>query len=82
VIIDVNKLTKKDFLIVCSGSNDANSNGLDKVFHVVTSFVRSLNHTNAILVNIPHRHDLVSSNVNNEIKIFNRKSGKLAKMLM
>jgi hypothetical protein len=76
---DANKRTMDDFLIVCSGSNDANSNDLNKVSHDVISFVRSLNPTNVILVNIPYRHDLVNSNVNNEIKIFNRKLGKLAK---
>jgi hypothetical protein len=77
---DVNKLPMDYFLFVCSGSNDANSNDLNKGFHDVVSFVESLNHTNVILVNIPHRHDLMNSNVNNEIKTFNRKLCKLAKI--
>jgi hypothetical protein len=76
---EVKKLTMDDILIVCSGSNYANSNDLSKVFHDVISFVRSLNHTNVILVNITYRYDLVNSNVNIDIKFFNRKLGKLTK---
>jgi hypothetical protein len=64
---DIRKLTMDDFLIVCSGSNYANSNDLRKAFHDVISFVKSVNQTNVILVSIPYRYDLMNSNINSEI---------------
>jgi len=37
-------------------------------------FIKSNNHTNIILVNVPHRYDLMQpSFVNNEIRSINRK---------
>jgi lysophospholipase L1-like esterase len=77
---DIRKLTMDNFLIVCSGSNDANSNDLRKAFHDVISFVKSVNQTNVILVSIPYRYDLMNSHINSEIKIFNRKLCKLTKI--
>jgi hypothetical protein len=67
---DIGKLTMDDFLIMCSGSNDVNRNDLSKVFHDVTSFVRSVNQTNVILISIPYRYDLMNSHINSEIKVF------------
>ncbi|PNF15756.1 hypothetical protein B7P43_G11018 [Cryptotermes secundus] len=68
-----------DFLILSSGSNDVNSNDLRKVFCEITDFVKSVNHTNVVLVHIPYRYDLRSSQINSEIGIHNRKLDKLAK---
>jgi hypothetical protein len=65
---------------MCSGSNDAERSDFRKVFHDVISFVKSVQHTNVILVSIPYRYDLMSSDTNNEIKNFNRKLCKLAKI--
>jgi predicted Ser/Thr protein kinase len=76
---DIGKLTMDDFLIMCSGTNDASRNVLREVFHGVISFVKSVNQTNLILVSIPYRHDLMNSHINSEIKIFNMKLCKLAK---
>jgi hypothetical protein len=42
-------------------------------------FVKSGDQTNVILVGIPHRYDLRSSQINSEIEIYNRKLDKLAK---
>jgi len=40
----------------------------------IRNFIKTNNHTNIILVNVPHRYDLMKSScVNNEIKSFNRK---------
>jgi hypothetical protein len=69
-----------DFLIMCSGSNAAKRNDLRKVFHDVINFVKSVKHTNVILVGIPYRYDLISSHINSEIINFNRKLCKLAKI--
>lgn len=76
---DIEKFTIDDFLIVSSGSNNASSNDLRKVFCEVTDFVKSVNQTNVVLVGIPYRYDLRSSQINSEIEIHNRKLGKLAK---
>jgi lysophospholipase L1-like esterase len=78
---DIEKLTMDDFLIMCSGSNDVNRNDLRKVFfNDVTSFVKSVNQTNIILISIPYRYDFKNSYINSEIKSFNRKLYKLTKI--
>jgi lysophospholipase L1-like esterase len=77
---DIGKLTMDDFLIMCSGSNDAEISDFRKSFHDVISFVKSVKHTNVIVVSIPYRYDLMSSYINKEIKNFNRKLCKLAKI--
>jgi hypothetical protein len=78
---DIGKLTVDDFLIMCNGSNDAERSDLRKVFHDVINFVKCVKHTNVILVSNPYRYDLISSHINSEIKNFNRKLCKLAKIL-
>jgi hypothetical protein len=77
---DFGKLTMDYFLLMCSGSNDAERSDFRKVFHDVISFVKSVKHTNVILGSIPYRYDLMSSYINNEITNFNRKLRKLAKI--
>jgi hypothetical protein len=77
---DMRKFTRDDFLILCCGSNDAINNNLRKVFYEVTNFVKSDNQTNVILISIPYRHDSKNFHTNSEIKIFNRKLCKLAKI--
>ena len=77
---DTDKLTMDDFLIMCSGSNDVNRNDLRKVFNDVTSFVKSVDQTNIILIGIPYRYDFKNSHINSEIKSFNRKLYKLTKI--
>jgi hypothetical protein len=48
---------------------------------VLNDFVKSLDHTNVIVLNVPHRHDLTpNSYINDEVKVFNRKIGKLCKV--
>jgi lysophospholipase L1-like esterase len=76
---DIGKLTMDDLLIVCSGSNDAERSDFRKVFHDVISFVKSVKHTNVILISIPYRYNLLSSAIHNEFKNVNRKLCKLAK---
>jgi hypothetical protein len=47
----------------------------------MNDFVKSLDHTNVIAINVQHRYDLTpNSCVNNEVKIFNRTVGKLCKV--
>jgi hypothetical protein len=41
---------------------------------------KNSSHTNVILTSAPHRHDLISSRVNEEIRAFNRKLMKIRKL--
>jgi hypothetical protein len=46
----------------------------------ITNFTKDNNHTNIILLRVPHRHNLMESScVNKEIRSFNRKLTKYVK---
>lgn len=46
----------------------------------ITNFIEDNNHTNIILLSVPHRHSLMESScVNKEIRSFNRKLMKYVK---
>jgi hypothetical protein len=71
---DVGKLTINDFLIICSGTNDIDRNYSRNAFENITNFIKNVNHTNTILVNVPYRYDVMDySPVNSTIKSFNNK---------
>jgi hypothetical protein len=74
---DIEKLTTDDLLIMCSGTSDTGRNDYSEDFNYVTSFLKSVTHTNIVLLSIPYRHDLKYTYINNEIKSFNRKLLKL-----
>jgi len=71
---EVGKLTMNDFLIICSGTNDTDTNSSRNAFRNITNFIKSINYTNIILISVPYRH------VNNNIKTLNSKLLKLAKI--
>jgi len=50
---DVEKLTMNDVLIICSGTNDIDRNYSSIAFKNITNFVKSVNHTNIILISVP-----------------------------
>jgi hypothetical protein len=78
---DVGKLTMNDLLITCSGTNDIDRNHSGNAFKNITNFIKSVNHTNIILISVPHRRDVTDySHVNSMIKSFNRKLLTLAKI--
>ena len=67
---DITNLTKN---YVVSANNIAKNNSKTALKHC-KNFVKSNNHTNIILVNVPHRFDLMQSScVNNGIRSINRK---------
>ena len=69
---DVEKLTMNDFLIVCSGTNDTDRNYSSNAFKNINNYIKSVNHTNIILISVSYRHDVMAySHVNNMIKSFN-----------
>jgi hypothetical protein len=78
---DVDQLTMNDFLIVCSGMNDIDRNFPSIAFKNITNFIKSVNHTNILLICVPYRRDLEDySHVNSKIKLLNSKLSKLAKI--
>jgi hypothetical protein len=68
------KLTKKDIVVLWGGSNDvAKNNSVVGMKHILDLVINS-SHTNVILMNVPHRHDLIKDScVNREVEAFNRK---------
>jgi hypothetical protein len=64
----VRKLTQKDAIVICGGSNDLNQddpsisdlsqNKVKSAISSIRKFIENSNHTNIIIVNVPNRYDL------------------------
>jgi hypothetical protein len=75
---DSEALTRKDFLIISSGSNDIDRNFSTQAFKNITNFIQNVNQTNIIIVNVPYRYDVADHPcINSTIKSFNNKLLKL-----
>jgi hypothetical protein len=74
------KLMTED-VVVWGGANDIRKHtSTDGLTHI-SNFVEHRRHTNTVIMNAPHRYDLVHlSCVNSEVKAFNRKLCKRMKM--
>ena len=71
---DIMNLTKIGAVIFCGGANNIAKNNSKMALRHIRNFIKSNNHTNIILVSVPHRGDLMQSScVNNKIRSFNRK---------
>jgi hypothetical protein len=71
---DIKNLTKNDIVFFCGGANDIAKNNSKTALRHIKNFINLNNHTNIILVSVPHRYDLMQSScVNNEIRSFKRK---------
>jgi lysophospholipase L1-like esterase len=76
---EVLTLTYTDTLVLGGGSNDLDKYKSKTALKLTTEFVKSNNHTNIILLSIPHHCDLQNhSYLNNEIWKYNRKLFKIA----
>jgi hypothetical protein len=76
---EVDKLTKNDFLVLSSGSNDINKNDPRSAFRYIVDYMENVRHTNVILIGVPPRFDVEASDcpyLNNIIKHFNSKLRK------
>jgi hypothetical protein len=68
------QLTKKDVVVLWGGSNDVAQNNCMVGMNHILDLVINSSHTNVILMNVPHRHDLMKEScVNKEVEAFNRK---------
>jgi hypothetical protein len=59
-------LTFKDTLVLGGGTNDLGRYKHRPVFKLATEFIKSNNHTNSVLLSIPHCHDLQSFSYTNK----------------
>ncbi|XP_047115634.1 uncharacterized protein LOC124795607, partial [Schistocerca piceifrons] len=77
---NLQNLTMNDTVIIWGGTNDVARNEADKALNAITSALIKLQHTNVIIVRIPHRYDLENwSCVNDETRRTNRKIAKIVK---
>jgi cell fate (sporulation/competence/biofilm development) regulator YmcA (YheA/YmcA/DUF963 family) len=76
---EIDKLTKKDAVVIWAGSNDINKNEAMKGLKHMQDFVHQRTNTNVLIVPAPHRHDLTTTSCVNEVQIFNRKLRKIMK---
>jgi len=69
-----------DFVVVWGGANDISKNNTKEALKL-SEFMTEHNELNVVLINSPHRHDLLpDSCVNHEVKKFNRQLNKIVKL--
>jgi hypothetical protein len=75
--VDIEHLKKQDVTVVWGGSKDVGKNLTKNEIKCIQNFVKTNSHTNIILVDVQHRHDLDKiSCINREVDICNRKLWK------
>ena len=68
----IRQLSKQDVVVVWGGSKDVGKNETKQSISCVKDFVETNKHTNIILMEVPHRHDLIQYLcVNKEVEKFN-----------
>jgi hypothetical protein len=71
----------RDAIVVWGGTNDRGKNESSKGLSRISSFIKNRGHTNIVIMNAPHRHDLdTASCINTEVKEFHSKLLKKMKM--
>ena len=71
-IRDIQQLSKQDVVVVWGGLKDVGKNESKKGINRIQRFVETNKHTNIILMEVPHRHDLIQEScVNKEVKKYN-----------
>jgi hypothetical protein len=75
---DMRKLHHQDVIVLNAGSNDVYRNNVKMALTLITKFIQENYGTNIIILELPHRHDLLyTSCVNLEIKEFNKRLKKI-----
>jgi hypothetical protein len=75
-------LGKKDVIIINGGTNDVASYSykVNRILTKMVQFILSYSNTNIIIVNLPHRHDLLNtSKTNFDIQTYNAKLQNISK---
>jgi hypothetical protein len=74
-------LKSKDVLVIWGGSNNVSSNNTREAITNVSELVKENKDVNIVLINAPHRHDLIpDSCVNEEVLKYNRLMRKVTKL--
>jgi hypothetical protein len=69
---DIQQLTKQDVVVMWGGSKDVGRNEKKQGINWIRNFVETNKHTNIILMEVPHRYDLIEDScVNKEVVKFN-----------
>ena len=77
---DINKLSRRDVVIVIGGPNDIGKSELNTNLTSLVKFIDAVQRTNIILTEIPVRYYISASSWNNEqIKQYDRKLSKVTK---
>ena len=75
---EVSQLSHDDLIVICSDSSDYKMNKFSSTFK---NFIKTNNHTNIILINVPFRYDLLNStSVNSSISTLNKRLKTLVKV--
>jgi hypothetical protein len=78
--IELNKVTRKDMVILWCGPNDINNHASRKALSQTVNFSRINQETNVVFISIPYRFDAHKrTHLNEEISAYNRKLSKLCK---
>jgi lysophospholipase L1-like esterase len=78
---ELKSLKDGDIVILWGGSNDTGENYTNETLNLFMEFVTKHKELNIVIVNSPHRYDLVpTSCVNLEVEKFNRKLNKIMKL--
>jgi len=79
--LDIQQLSKQDVVILWGGSRDVGKNEAKQGINRIKNFVEMNKHTNIILMEVPHRHDLIQySCMNKEVEKCNSKMKKHTKV--
>jgi predicted ATP-grasp superfamily ATP-dependent carboligase len=74
-------MSKDDIVIICADANDISKNNAKEGIKTIINFVKRTRHTNIIIMEALHRHDLVDwSCANKETELFNRLLAKRLKL--
>ncbi|PNF15767.1 hypothetical protein B7P43_G17145 [Cryptotermes secundus] len=74
------RMTKNDIVVVWAGTNDIGKDRAKEGINNVINFIERTSHTNILIMEAPHRHDLADwSCVNREVIRFNRLLAKRMK---
>jgi len=76
----IKNLSHNDTVVMCSGTNDYDSNNFYSTFRNIKNYINNNIHTNILLMKVPSRYDLHNSlSINKNIAGLNRKLMKLVK---
>jgi hypothetical protein len=74
----IRQLSHDDLIVTCSGTNDCDFNDFSLTSQNIKNYIKSNNHTNILLMNVPFWYDLTNSfSVNKNISVLNRKLQRL-----